>query len=171
MGVSFQAVTTADQQRELADLASEIWHEYWPALIGPEQTDYMVELFQSPEAIERDMREHAYEYWFLRDDEGSVVGYTGGHVESETNRFFISKIYLRADARGHGYARRTVEFYDALCRQRGLRAMYLTVNKGNAIAIRAYNGTGFSTIDSVVNDIGGGFVMDDYIMERPVEQA
>ena len=53
--------------------------------------------FQSLPAIERDMRDHAYEYWFVRAvDDGRIVGYTGGHVEPETNRFFISKIYLLA---------------------------------------------------------------------------
>ena len=47
--------------------------------------------------------------------------------------------------------------------------MYLTVNKGNELAIRAYEGTGFETIDAVVTDIGEGFVMDDYIMELRVD--
>ena len=48
---------------------------------------------------------------------------------------------------------------------RGFEAMYLTVNKYNELGIRAYEGTGFETIDSVETDIGGGFIMDDYIME------
>ena len=52
--------------------------------------------------------------------------------------------------------------------ERGLRAMYLTVNKGNELGIRAYKGTGFETIDAVRTDIGSGFVMDDYIMEKRV---
>ena len=60
--VSFVPACTDVAIRDMADMASEIWHEYWPALIGPEQTDYMVEQFQSLEAITRDMREHDYEY-------------------------------------------------------------------------------------------------------------
>ncbi len=47
MGISFEPVTTADGRGRLAALADEIWHEYWPALIGAAQTDYMVEQFQS----------------------------------------------------------------------------------------------------------------------------
>ena len=66
MSIAFDPVRTADDRQRLAALADEIWHEYWPALIGDAQTDYMVENFQSLEAIERDMREHAYEYWFMR---------------------------------------------------------------------------------------------------------
>ena len=168
MSIAFDPVRTADDRQRLAALADEIWHEYWPALIGDAQTDYMVENFQSLEAIERDMREHAYEYWFMRaEDNGRIAGYTGGCVEPETNRFFISKVYLE---RGKGFASRAIAFYERLCRERGLDAMYLTVNKRNDLGIRAYLGKGFETIDAVETDIGNGFVMDDYIMEKRVER-
>lgn len=169
MSIAFDPVRTADDRQRLAALADEIWHEYWPALIGDAQTDYMVENFQSLEAIERDMREHAYEYWFMRaEDNGRIAGYTGGCVEPETNRFFISKIYLRAEERGHGFASQTIRFYEDLCRARGLAALYLTVNKHNDLGVRAYRGKGFETIDSVETDIGQGFIMDDFIMEKRI---
>lgn len=171
METTFTPVISPDQQVELAKLADEIWHEYWPALIGIDQTDYMVDNFQSIEAIKRDMAENNYEYWFIeaQDEEGKrIVGYTGGHDEPETNRFFISKIYLLAEERGRGFASRTIAFYEDLCRSRGFHAMYLTVNKGNDLGIRAYKGKGFETIDAVETDIGEGYVMDDYIMEKPV---
>ena len=109
MSIAFDPIETDDDRARLAALADEIWHEYWPALIGPEQTDYMVANFQSLETIERDMREHAYEYWFMRaEDDGRIVGYTGGHAEPETNRFFISKVYLQADERGKGFASKAI---------------------------------------------------------------
>lgn len=172
MSVSFVPVETDEEIDTLAEMASTIWNEYWPALIGQAQTDYMVENFQSRPAIVRDMAEHDYEYWLIEDETqpgSKIVGYTGGHVEPETNRFFISKIYLLKDQRGKGYSSKAIRFYDELCKDRGLDAMYLTVNKGNEMAIRAYNAKDFKTIDSVVTDIGNGFVMDDYIMERAVK--
>lgn len=181
MTVSFIPVKTAEDQLKLSELAGEIWREYWPALIGAEQTEYMIEKFQSFKAIKHYMAREDYEYWFLYADEnelseedaqarpwGRIVGFTGGCNEPQSNRFFISKIYLLQSARGHGFARKVVEFYTALCRVRGQRAMYLTVNKGNNLGIRAYKGTGFETIDATRTDIGHGFVMDDYIMEKRV---
>ncbi len=176
MDAGFRTVTTSKEIEALSEIASEIWFEYWPDLIGEDQTRYMVESFQSNEALSRDIKQNGYEYWFITaeliDDEGTntgktyVVGYTGGHMEQETNRFFISKIYLFADERGKGYASQVVKFYEDLCRERGLDAMYLTVNKHNDLAIRAYRAKGFETIDAVETDIGEGFIMDDYIMEK-----
>ncbi len=181
MAVTFHPVTTPEEVEELAQLAGQIWREYWPALIGEAQTEYMIENFQSLAAIKRDMAEHDYRYWFVVDDEltaegadgacapwfaRGIAGYTGGRTEPETNRFFISKIYLLSGARGHGYCSRTIEHYDALCRDEDLRAMYLTVNKHNELGTRAYFAKGFEVIDSVETDIGEGFIMDDYIMEK-----
>lgn len=171
MTIEFKPVRSAEEKALLAQTADEIWHEYWPALIGKDQTDYMVEQFQSLQAIERDMAEHGYEYWLLADETGALVGYTGGHNEPETNRFFISKIYLRAEERGKHYATAVIAFYGELCRSRGLSAMYLTVNKHNDLAIRAYRAKGFETIEAVETDIGNGFVMDDYIMEKKAPTA
>ena len=180
MATAFVPVATPEDQEQLAELAGAIWREYWPARIGADQTEYMVEQFQSLPAIRRDMAkaDEPYEYWFIVSDaedgrdgapcEPHVVGYTGGHAEASTNRFFISKIYLLAEERGKGYASRVIAFYDDLCRARGFRAMYLTVNKYNELGIRAYEAKGFKTIAATVNDIGSGFVMDDYIMEKTV---
>ncbi|MDN0069677.1 GNAT family N-acetyltransferase [Collinsella ihumii] len=165
----FERVETPEQTRALAELAGTIWREYWPAFLGHAQTEYMIEQFQSLSAITRDMAEHAYEYWFVRAaDDCRIVGYTGGHVEPETNRFFVSKIYLLAPERGKHFASAVISFYEDLCHERGLDAMYLTVNKGNELGIRAYTAKGFSTIDAVETDIGEGYIMDDYIMEKRV---
>ena len=170
MTIEFVPVETPEDRAALATLASEIWHEYWPALIGEAQTDYMVEQFQSLEAIERDVAEHAYEYWFLRTaEDGRTVGYTGGRVEPETNRFFISKIYLLKEHRGEGLCSATIRFYERLARERGLDALYLTVNKRNEMAIRAYKAKGFEVIDAAETDIGDGYIMDDYIMEKKLQ--
>lgn len=174
MKVTFVPVEEGSDQEKLAEMARAIWNEYWPPLIGQEQVDYMVENFQSLGAIKADMAENGYEYWFLKAEEENgadrIVGYTGGHEEPETNRYFISKIYLLAEERGRGFASKTIRFYEDLCIERGLRAMYLTVNKHNELGIRAYKGKGFETIDAVETDIGNGFVMDDFIMEKAVSR-
>ena len=182
MPLSFVPVKSKDDQKLLADVAGEIWRGYWPDIIGEAQTEYMIDMFQSYKAIRKYMARHDYEYWFLvatedagagkNESEGSakeIVGFTGGRSEARTNRFFISKVYLKPEARGHGYARRVMEFYADLCFVRGHKSMYLTVNKNNELGIRAYRGIGFETIDSVETDIGHGFIMDDYVMQLTLQ--
>jgi len=184
MPLRFEKVETAEQKAVLAQAAHDIWFEYWPALIGEDQTAYMVEMFQSPEAIERDLAENGYWYWLLYDAEGTLVGYTGvrpekfaGREDSPEanahgtkitqlypNRLFISKIYLYAEQRGKHYASEVLRFLTDFSREQGLDGMYLTVNIDNELGIRAYKGNGFESIEDVKADIGSGFFMDDHIM-------
>jgi hypothetical protein len=42
------------------------------------------------------------------------------------------------------------------------------VNRHNSDTIKAYESLGFQNVGTVVQDIGGGFVMDDYQMEQQV---
>lgn len=188
MALRFEPVHDETSLHTLVKAADEIWHEYWPALIGPDQTDYMVEKFQSREAISADIAEHGYRYRLLYDEAGTLVGYTGGCVEDFTadplcekacvhgtaiaqahpKRVFISKIYLYAQERGKHYASRVIEFWEQMAREEGASAIYLTVNRDNELGVRAYLGRGFETIEERCADIGEGFVMDDYIMAKAV---
>jgi hypothetical protein len=58
-----------------------------------------------------------------------------------------------------------MEFIEGLARRRGLDSLWLTVNKGNP-AVQAYQRLGFRITADLVVDIGGGFVMDDFRMEK-----
>ncbi|MBQ7782730.1 MAG: GNAT family N-acetyltransferase, partial [Oscillospiraceae bacterium] len=97
---------------------------------------------------------------------GCDIGYTAAKPDGD--RLFISKIYLKKQERGKKYARHVVEFYTALAREKGMRAMWLTVNRHNDSTIAAYKALGFEIIGEGAADIGQGFVMDDYYMEKEV---
>lgn len=143
---------------ELAELASEIWHEYWPCILTAEQIDYMVEKFQSKKAIKEQIKNENYTYYFIKVD-NEIAGYVG--VSDKKDYLFLSKLYIRKEFRHQGLGRLAFNEIKNL----GFKKIRLTVNKYNKNTINAYLKYGFKTIDSVVSDIGCGFVMDDYIME------
>lgn len=58
-----------------------------------------------------------------------------------------------------------MEFIERLARQRSLGLLWLTVNKGNP-AVYAYERMGFRIAADLVMDIGSGFCMDDFRMEK-----
>ena len=147
---------------DLASLASKIWHEYFPIILSNEQIDYMVDKFQSVHAM-KDQISHGYHYYFINLD-GKRIGYTG--LEPEGDALFISKVYLMKDYRGRGLGSETIKNIFIMCETEGFRSAYLTVNKNNKKAISAYQRNGFVTVRSQVTDIGNGFVMDDYVMEK-----
>ena len=150
---------------ELARLASEIWHEYFVTILSDDQIDYMVDKFQSYSALTDQIRHQGYEYYFMTV-ENRYIGYLG--IKQEDGKLFLSKFYIQKEHRGKGYASQAMEHLVAVCQNRGLRAIWLTVNRYNASTIAVYEKKGFKTIRTQVADIGGGFVMDDYVMEKQI---
>lgn len=147
---------------DLAKLASSIWHEYWTEILSPEQIDYMVENFQSEKAIKNQYDNEKYSYYFINCD-GENIGYFG--ISDKEDYLFLSKLYISKEFRHRGIGALAFEKIKQIAKDGGFNSIRLTVNKYNKNTIAAYNKYGFKTIDSVVTDIGSGFVMDDYIME------
>ena len=80
--------------------------------------------------------------------------------------FKLHKIYLHPDWHGRGLGSRLLQHCECESRKRGALQLVLAVNKRNAKAIATYQRNGFVIAESVVKDIGGGFVMDDFIMAK-----
>lgn len=155
-------IIEATNIKELAALASEIWHEYWTAILSPQQIDYMVEKFQSERAILNQLKKENYIYFFIQYDNKNA-GYIG--LSKKNDYLFLSKLYIKKEFRHRGIGTEAFEFIKDFASKNNYSRITLTVNKYNTNTINAYNKWKFIRIDSVVTDIGNGFVMDDYIME------
>ena len=59
-----------------------------------------------------------------------------------------------------------IEHVAARARKLGYPCVILAVNKRNTKAIGSYEKYGFVVRETIVDDIGHGFVMDDYVMEK-----
>lgn len=168
MSVEITKVKYYPELREIAALADEIWHECYGELLGQGQVEYMVENFQSVEAMTEQIENQGYTYLAVRED-GELCGYIGIKPEDD-DRLFLSKLYLRQDKRGRGTASAMLGYVFDEARKIGKKRVYLTVNKHNDHAIEVYKKIGFVTADTAVTDIGGGYVMDDYIMEYLIKE-
>lgn len=168
MKAKLQKVKTESEIQTISDMAKEIWHEHYAAIISAGQIDYMLENFQSPTAISKAIFE-GYEYYFIRYED-APVGYISIKPDREEQKMFLSKIYLLSTHRGKGLAYHTVQELTKMCEENGLDTIWLTVNKNNS-SVDRYKKMGFYIANSAVTDIGNGFVMDDYIMEMQVRKS
>lgn len=160
-----ELILAQDKDAEaIAALAEEIWHEHYDGLLGKAQVDYMLEKYQSAAAV-RSQLAQGYFYKLLWDD-GIPAGYYG--AKPEENKMFLSKIYVRKASRGRGLARAAFADLFAISKKLGKQAIYLTVNKHNDGSIAVYEKLGFIKTEEAKTEIGQGYFMDDYIMEKTV---
>lgn len=157
---------TEQELKELAKLANEIWHEYFVKLLSLEQINYMVEKYQSENALKHAMKTEGYLYYLLYD-ENRLIGYCG--IKPEENRVFLSKLYLQKSQRGKGLASLLLNQVIQYAKSNGKKSIYLTCNKYNQHSLDVYAAKGFYQIDAVETDIGHGFIMDDYVLQLDLQ--
>lgn len=163
--LEFVPVTSARQINLCERLAYDIWQEHYVPIIGLKQVNYMLENFQSAEAIGKQIVDEQYAYFLIKLEE-IFIGYFSLQTDPEDNSLFLSKIYLLSGQRGRGLGRQTFDYIQKLAKEADCQRIHLTVNKNNKETISFYESCGFTNTGSVVQDIGEGYVMDDFKMEK-----
>lgn len=148
--------------KELSALAGSIVKEHYDPIIGPAQNDYMIEMFQSVEALKRQLREEHTFYMAVGENEN--VGYLACYPKE--GKLYLDKFYLKKEVRGKGYGRKMMEFVMELGKSGGYPALFLNVNKHNEESIALYQHMGFTLLRKEKNPIGEGFYMDDFVFEH-----
>lgn len=165
--VTFVPVTSGPQIKAVSELAGRVWLEHYPSIIGKEQVEYMLNKFQSVDAILEQIERDHYQYYLLTDDKGVNVGYLA--VIPRKDELFLSKIYIQKEDRKKGYGREALDFVREKARKFKLSRITLTVNRDNIDSIEVYKKYGFKGTDNVDIDIGEGFFMCDHKMEYTVK--
>jgi ribosomal protein S18 acetylase RimI-like enzyme len=151
--------------RTVEALAREIWQAHYSAIITQAQMDYMLERGYSLQVMQSEIANGVtYEGLFLNQ---TMIGYCSYGPECK-EVLKLHKLYLKTQMHGKGYGRMMLEHVYGYAKQAGYKTIMLQVNKQNTVAIRAYKGFGFEVVRASVVDIGGGFQMDDFIMEIEV---
>lgn len=152
----------------IASLAEEIWNEYFPSILSKPQIDYMLEKFQSYDALKQQITD-GYEYYLISDAHYMMSGYTGYHIED--GAMFLSKLYLLNETRGQHLSSNTFNELVKICQEKGVKKIWLTCNKYNTHSLDVYKHWGFEIVRDEVTDIGNGYVMDDHVLEYIVPEV
>jgi GNAT superfamily N-acetyltransferase len=158
--IAFRRANAADVPL-LRDLAQRIWRVYYPPIIGSEQVEYMLGRMYSAETIERELSEGVV--WEVAMLDADAVGFLSIAPGAPAK---LNKLYLLPELHGRGLGAVMIERACAVARDFGADELFLQVNKRNDRALRAYDRAGFRRVKEAVFDIGGGFVMDDYVLSR-----
>ena len=144
-------------------LAGVIWRHHYPGIISMEQIDYMLAQRYTPAIILAQMQSGSawWEQALLGD---RMIGFAQYELHGRSMK--LDKLYLHQDFQRQGYGGRMLAHVEDAARRRGADAVRLNVNKHNLKSIAAYRKNGYEVVETVVVDIGGGYVMDDYVMQK-----
>ena len=149
----------------ISELAGVIWRACYPGIITQEQIGYMLARMYALDVLSDEIRSQGIRYDLLLVD-GKPAGFASYGPTSEPGVMKLHKLYLLPGMHGRGLGSYLLQHCEQEVCAAGARRLMLSVNKRNTKAITAYQRNGFVIAESVVTDIGGGFVMDDFIMAK-----
>ncbi|MFV0538778.1 MAG: GNAT family N-acetyltransferase [Dysgonomonas sp.] len=149
-------------------LSDKIWPHTFQDILTTEQIGYMMDMMYSTSSLEKQMDELNHHY-LLVEDAGEYVGYTSYELNYKgTPTTKIHKIYILPSIQGKGTGRFLIETIGDIARKNNNDILSLNVNRFNK-ALDFYKRIGFDVVGNEDIDIGNGFLMEDFILNKKLK--
>ena len=151
----------------IRQLAEQVFPETYKNIITPEQCRYMMDMMYSEESLRLQMTEEGHVYQLLSVD-GEAAGYVSVQP-IESDLYELQKIYVLPRFQGRHLGRTLFDAAVALVKKLHPEPcrIFLHVNRYNK-AKTFYEHLGLKVTKQGDYNIGHGYFMNDYIMEKEI---
>ena len=140
----------------------ETWPVAYTSILGKEQVDYMLQLLYNTSVLTGQMNNG--HYFLLAENKQMIAGFAS-YSHLYKNTFKLQKLYVLPAQQKTGAGRVLLQSVEKESKSLGATKLQLSVNRRN-IAKAFYERNGFAVIEEADIDIGNGYFMNDYIMEK-----
>ena len=152
---------------DIAALARVVWWRHYPGIISPAQIEYMLRRMYDLDTLRAELARGIRFDRLLVD--GGLVAFSSYGPGRAPGIAKLHKLYVHPDQHRRGHGGRLLDHAEAALAAGGYVSLELAVNKANQTARAAYERYGFVIREGVVIDIGEGFVIDDFLMEKRLD--
>lgn len=147
-------------------LAHEIWPPTFEKILSAPQISYMLEMMYSLPNLEK-QHQKGHHFILLKEDE-LYLGFASYELNYEQSaKTKIHKIYVLPQKQGKGLGKTLLDFIAQIALENQNDTLTLNVNRFNG-AVNFYERIGFKKTATEDIDIGNGFLMEDFVMEKPL---
>lgn len=147
----------------IRELTFRVWPQTYASILSQEQIDYMLEMMYSVNSLKDQMTEQECQFIIVYDA-GNPVGFAS-YSEEDFKRWKLNKIYVLQNQQGKGTGKYVINYIIEEIKKQNAVSLFLQVNRYNN-AKTFYERLGFTEIDFINLDIGNGYFMNDYVMEK-----
>ena len=151
----------------IQEIAYQTWPATFAAILSPTQISYMLDMMYSLEALREQVRDKNHVFLLAKDEDSEeYVGFTSYELDYTSQPITkIHKIYLLPASQGKGVGRLLIDTVAEVAIRTDNDRLGLNVNRYNK-AIQFYERLGFVVVGQEDIDIGDGFRMEDFVMEK-----
>lgn len=159
---------TDDDTSVIREIAYEVWPIAYETILTPEQLDFMLQKFYDTESLLHQINVLHHRFIIAEDNDKNPVGFASYAPHTDDDKIFhLHKIYVRVTNQKLHVGRNLLEYIFNHLHSMKARALQLNVNRHNS-AIQFYQKMGFEIIRSEDIDIGKGYFMNDFVMEKKI---
>lgn len=126
----------------------------------------MLEMMYSESSLQHQLTIQQHRFIIAFDD-GEPVGFASWSPTPDTKIYRLHKIYVLQNQQGKGTGRKLVEHVVEAVRSAGAATLELNVNRHNKARV-FYSRLGFTVAREENIDIGQGYFMNDYVMQKSI---
>lgn len=146
-------------------IAKIVWPVTYSAILTKEQLEYMFDMMYSVTSLQHQSQEKKHHFVIAYEDE-RPLGFASYEFDCEnSNKTKVHKLYILPNLQGKGIGKKIINFIEKEALNNLEKAVYLNVNRFN-VAKNFYEKLGFSIVGEVDIEIGNGYLMEDYVMEK-----
>ena len=145
-------------------IAYGTWPEAYGHIISQEQINYMLNMMYSNDSLQTQINQgHQF---YIAEINGQALGFASVSNEGDQG-CKLNKLYVLPTTQKTGTGKALLQEVIQFTKANNQQRLFLQVNKENT-AKHFYTKLGFIIADEIKLDIGNGFFMDDYIMEKTI---
>lgn len=152
--------------KSIQEIANKTWPDAYRSLISQEQIEYMLKkMYNRGELLSQ--LQQGYTFLMAEEDDKDLGFAVFSILDSAHHIYKLHKLYVLPEAHGMGVGKLLINEVVNLARRAGGLSLELNVNRENK-AVEFYKTAGFSVKETMDLDIGNGFLMNDYVMHKPL---
>lgn len=155
---------TAEDLPIIRTLAEQTWPAAYSHMLSAEQLTYMLEMmYNKGELLHQLTNGHIFLIASLLNEDVGFASFSLTGAETQT--FHLDKLYVLPKVQGKGVGIMLMNEVISQVKAKAAQYLQLNVNRANK-ALGFYQNAGFVIKKTVDLDIGNGFFMNDYVMEK-----
>lgn len=159
-------VTSLQQLDVVRSLAYTIWPDAYGNILSEQQLDYMLDKIYAISALQQQQQND--QHFVLIEEDGVYYGFASYQINYAEGKTKLHKIYVLPQTQGKGIGKLLLGYIEQVVVENKNHSLLLNVNRFNK-AIDFYKRQGFDVIGEENIDIGEGYLMEDYIMEKKIK--
>ncbi|MGV9004675.1 GNAT family N-acetyltransferase [Flavobacterium sp.] len=156
---------TDNDFKTIIEIAEIVWPVTYGTILSKEQLDFMFQMMYSISALQEQATSKQH-HFILAYENKVPIGFASYEFNcNKSNKTKVHKIYILPHLQGRGIGRDLIDYVIKEALYSRNDAIYLNVNRYNN-AKHFYKKIGFRIVKEEDIDIGNGYLMEDYVMEK-----